>query len=106
MSILSSSSRSSLALPAFVLILSVISYLFTPPRHSLLTSFVAWLVIAVYTTSRSGARSLLDASPSQKLGRAAGTLLALAAVEERAVDGRSIWWAKVLPLQLMGDTEL
>lgn len=86
---------SSLTLPIALLAASILAYIGTPSRHALLTSAVAWLLIASYTTFRVGARSLLDASPSQKLSWAAGILLAMAQICERAVDGRGIWWAKV-----------
>ena len=64
-------------------------------KHALLTSAIAWLSICLYTSSRVGARSLLDGAPSQRLAWAAGGILALAQVCERAVDGKGIWWAKV-----------
>ena len=90
------SGRSTLILPAIFLLSSILAYLATPTKHSLLISAVAWLSICTYTTLRVGAKSLFDASPSQKLSWAAGGLLALAAVQERSVDGRGIWWAKVI----------
>lgn len=90
------SARTHLALPLLLLLSSILAYLGTPAKHSLLTSAVAWLSICTYTTLKAGARSLLDAAPSQKLAWAAGSLFALAQVEERAVDGRGIWWAKVI----------
>jgi len=90
------SARAQLGLPLLLLLSSILAYLGTSSsRHSLLINAVAWLSICTYATSRTGAKSLLDAWPSQKLSWAAGALFALAAVEERAVEGRGIWWAKV-----------
>lgn len=86
---------SSLILPLALLAASVLAYTGTPSRHALLTSAVAWLAIATYTALKVGTRSLLDASPAQRLSWAAGILLALAQICERAVDGKGIWWAKV-----------
>lgn len=74
---------------------TILSYLLTSIKHSLLTSAVAWLVIFAYTTLRTGPRLLLDVSSSQYASWSAGVMLALARVCERAVDGSGIWWAKV-----------
>lgn len=90
------SSRSALVLPLALLLSCVLAFLGTPPKHSLLTSGVAWLSICTFASLKVGAKSLLDASPAQKLSWAAGGLFALSSVEERSVDGRSIWWAKVI----------
>ncbi|KAK5132395.1 hypothetical protein LTR08_009125 [Meristemomyces frigidus] len=90
------STRARLALPLLLLVACIVASIGTPVKHSLLTSAVAWLSICAYTTLKIGARSLLDAAAGQKLAWAAGTLLALAQIEERAVDGTGIWWAKAL----------
>ena len=90
------SRRSTVVLPAIFLLSSILAYLGTPTKHSLLISAIAWLSICTYTTLRVGGKSLLDAAPSQKLSWATGGLLALAAVQERSVDGKGIWWAKVI----------
>lgn len=92
------SSSFPLLLTATLLVTSIAASLFTSTRHSLLTSACAWLAISVYTTSRIGLRSLLDAAPHQKLAWAAGYLFSLASVEERSVgnNARTIWWAKVI----------
>lgn len=42
-----------------------------------------------------GLRSFLEPVPAQRLCWAAGALLGLAQICERAVDGTAIWWAKV-----------
>ncbi|KAI7494516.1 glycosyltransferase family 90 protein [Hortaea werneckii] len=94
-----------LLLTTTLLLASIAASLFTSTRHSLLTSACAWLAISVYTTSRIGLRSLLDAAPNQKLAWAAGYLFSLASVEERSVgnNARTIWWAKaLLPLAVWG----
>ncbi|KAK4541698.1 hypothetical protein LTR36_007407 [Oleoguttula mirabilis] len=94
-----SAARTHLALPLLLLLPCILAYIGTPNKHSLLTSAVAWLSICIYTTLKIGARSLLDAAPAQRLAWAAGALFAVAQVEERAVEGRGIWWAKAfLPL--------
>lgn len=82
-------------LPLALLATSILAYIASSPKHALLTSAIAWLSICLYTSSRVGARSLLDGAPSQRLAWAAGGILALAQVCERAVDGKGIWWAKV-----------
>lgn len=89
-------SRSSITLPVVLLVASILAYIGTPAKHSLLTSAVAWLSICIYCNLRIGARSLLDGAPSQRLAWAAGALLCVAQVCERAVDGKGIWWAKVI----------
>ena len=91
------SSRSSLALPLTLLISSILAYLGTPVKHSLLTSAAVWLSLCTYTSLEVGrSKDILEAAPSQRLAWAAGGLLALAQVCERAVDGRGVWWAKVI----------
>ncbi|GAB7358190.1 hypothetical protein MBLNU230_g0343t1 [Neophaeotheca triangularis] len=90
------STRASLVLPLLFLASSLIVYTGTPWKHALLTSTTAWLSICTYLTLRTGHKSLLGSTPAQKLAWCAGGLLALAAVCERAVEGRSIWWAKAL----------
>jgi len=89
--------RTHLALPLALLVAAIAAYLGTPAKHALLTSAIAWLSICTYTTLRIGARSLLDTTPSQRSAWAAGCLLALSQIEERAVEGKAIWWAKVKP---------
>ncbi|KAI6830884.1 glycosyltransferase family 90 protein [Hortaea werneckii] len=99
------SSSFPLLLTATLLVTSIAASLFTSTRHSLLTSTCAWLAISVFTTSRIGLRSLLDAAPNQKLAWSAGYLFSLASVEERSVgnNARTIWWAKaLLPLAVWG----
>ena len=92
-----SASSASLVLPLVLLVASLLAYIGTSTKHSLLTSAVAWLSICAYTTlrTRGGLRSLLEAEPAHRLSWAAGALLALAQLCERAVDGTGIWWAKV-----------
>ncbi|KAK3110672.1 hypothetical protein LTR53_014799, partial [Teratosphaeriaceae sp. CCFEE 6253] len=104
-----SSVRAHFALPLLLLLSSILSYLGTPSRHFLLSNAIAWLSICAYLTLRIGAKGLLDAAPSQKLAWTAGALLALAAVEERALGGSGLWWAKaLLPLTLfaIGKTDV
>jgi len=101
--------RAHLALPAALLLSCTLALLGTSSRHSLLTSAIAWLSICTYTTLRIGAKSLLEASPSQKLGWAAGTLFALAGIEERSGSmegvgrGKGFWWAKVIHARIIGE---
>ena len=90
------SARTQLVLPLLLLLSSTLACLGASSRHSLLISAIAWLSLCTYATLRTGAKGLLDASESQKLAWAAGVLFALAAIEERAVEGRGIWWAKVI----------
>lgn len=89
-------SPSPMTLPALLLVASIVACTGTSTKHSLLTSAVAWLSICTYCTLRIGARSLLDGAPSQRLAWGAGGLLCVAHVCERAVDGKGIWWAKVI----------
>lgn len=88
-------SRSALAVPLVALASYVFATISSSNKHALFASAVAWLAICIYTTSKVGARSLLDAAPSQRLAWAAGGLLEISAICERAVDGRGLWWAKV-----------
>jgi hypothetical protein len=88
--------RTKLVLPLLLLLSSCVAYLGTPAQHSLTISAIAWLSICTFTTLRAGIKSLLDASSGQKLAWTAGALLALAGIEERAVEGRGLWWAKVI----------
>ncbi|KAK5111042.1 hypothetical protein LTR62_005417 [Meristemomyces frigidus] len=90
------SGRKSIILPLVLLLSSVLAYLGTPTKHSLLVSAIAWLSISTYTTLRTGAKDLLNGNPAQRLAWTSGALLALAAVQERNVDGSGIWWAKAL----------
>jgi len=87
--------RPRFALPLLLLLTSIAAYLGTPSKHALLTNAIAWLSICTYATLRVGAKSLLDVGSSQKSAWAAGCLFAMSQVEERAVDGKAIWWAKV-----------
>ncbi|CAK4032336.1 glycosyltransferase family 90 [Lecanosticta acicola] len=87
---------SALTIPLVLLAASVLANIGTSTKHALLTSATAWLSLCIYTTSKVGARSLLDGAPSQRLAWAAGGMFALAQVCERAVDGKGIWWAKAL----------
>ncbi|KXT11496.1 hypothetical protein AC579_2418 [Pseudocercospora musae] len=93
-----SAPRASLALPLVLFVASLLAYIGTSTKHSLLTSAVAWLSTCTYAAlrTRGGMTSLLDAGPAQRLSWAAGALLALAQICERAVDGAGIWWAKAL----------
>ncbi|KXT00272.1 hypothetical protein AC578_1213 [Pseudocercospora eumusae] len=93
-----SAASASLVLPLVLFVASLLAYIGTSTKHSLLTSAVAWLSICAYATlrTRGGLRSLLDVEPAQTLSWAAGALLALAHICERAVDGMGIWWAKAL----------
>lgn len=92
-----SPSSKQLALPLTLLITSVLAYIGTPIKHSLLTSAAAWTGVIIYTSLKSsgGKQSLFNVTPARKLAWTAGGLFALARVCERAVDGRGIWWAQV-----------
>lgn len=89
------SSRSRVALPSLLFVASLIANVGTPSKHSLLTSALAWLLTCVLSSLKTGAKSLLDVTPSKKAAWAAGALFALAQVCDKAVEGRAIWWAKV-----------
>lgn len=73
----------------------VLTYTLTSAKHSLLASAAAWLLLCLWSTTRVGAKSLMDAHASQRSAWAAGVLLVLAQVCERAVDGTGLWWTKV-----------
>ncbi|WPG98452.1 glycosyltransferase family 90 protein [Acrodontium crateriforme] len=88
--------RPALIIPTCFFLASVLAYTGTVVRHHLLTSAIAWLLICGYTSLRVGWKSLFRGGPAQKLAWAAGGMLALAQVEEKAADGRGIWWAKAL----------
>lgn len=90
------SSHSSLALPALLFLASLVANISTPTKNSLLTSAIAWLAVCASSTSKSSARSLLEATAARKTAWAAGSLFALAQVCDKAADGRAIWWAKVI----------
>ncbi|KAK4634189.1 Beta-1,2-xylosyltransferase 1 [Fulvia fulva] len=99
-------SSSTVTLPLVLLIASLLAQIGTSPKHAILTSAVAWLAVCTYTTLKIGARSSLDGSSSQRLAWGAGVCLAVAGICERAVDGRAIWWAKVLiPLLIFLSTK-
>lgn len=90
------SSQSRIALPALVFLACFIANIGTPSKHSLLTSAFAWLAVCVLYTLKKGAKGLLDVTHAKKTAWAAGALFALAQVCDKAVDGRAIWWAKVI----------
>ncbi|KAK5165712.1 uncharacterized protein LTR77_008635 [Saxophila tyrrhenica] len=93
-------------LPLVLLLSSVVSSIGTSVAHALLTSAVAWTVLSVYTSvrlrrGRNGKEENGVNRQARRLSWAAGGLLALARICERAVDGRGIWWANgLLPLTL------
>lgn len=89
-------SRSRVALPALLFIASLLANIGTPTKHSLLTSASAWLTVCVLCSLKTGGKSLLDVTPARKTAWVAGSLFALAQVCDKAVDGRAIWWAKVV----------
>lgn len=66
----------------------------TSPRHSLTTGAVAWTCIWAYTRFRGDLGSIGE-SQGRVLSWAAGVLLALSSVCERAVERGHIYWAKV-----------
>ena len=90
------SSHSSLILPALLFLASLVANVSTPTKNSLLTSAIAWLAVCASSSSKGSARSLLEATTARKTAWAAGLLFALAQVCDKAVDGRAIWWAKVI----------
>jgi hypothetical protein len=89
-------SRSSLALPVLLFLASLVANISTPTKNSLLTSALAWLAVCASCSSKTNVRILLDTNPARKTAWAAGSLFALAQVCDKAVDGRAIWWAKVI----------
>jgi hypothetical protein len=86
--------------PLLLLISSTLANVGTPPAHSLLTSAIAWTALCVvasvglrrWRTQTGGSGS---GGNARRLAWAAGGLLALGRVCEKAVDGRGIWWANV-----------
>ena len=97
-------SHAPLALIVTTLLASIVSNLWTPTQHSLLTSASAWVGICIFSTLRlgkgkglDGARGIIDGNAGQKLAWTAGTLFSLASIEECSIDARGgLWWAKVL----------
>lgn len=78
-----------------LLVTAALALVGTSPRHLLTTSAAAWTCIWAYARFRSGLSSTGE-SQGRVLSWAAGVLLALACVCERAVEGgRHIYWAKV-----------
>lgn len=92
---LDGSPRSSLTLALVLLAASFVACLGTPAKHSLLTGAAAWWSIYIFCGLRTGLGALLSIRPATTVSWAAGALLALTQVCDRAVDGRGIWWAKV-----------
>jgi hypothetical protein len=93
-------SSTSWLLPVILFLTSILSNIATSTAHSLLTSAVAWIGVGVYTSLRlRRTRSNKDEGAvnrqARRLAWAAGGLLALGKICERAVDGRGIWWADV-----------
>ena len=86
----------SLILPLALLLFSLLVYPCTASKHSLLTGAVAWLSIWLICTVVARGKLSLAATPSQRLAWTAGLLFSLAHVCDRAVDARTIWWAKVI----------
>lgn len=86
---------SAVTLPIALVVASILTYTGTSAKHSLFASAAAWLALCAWATTRVGAKSLLDAHASQRLSWAAGALLVLSQVCERAVDGKGLWWTKV-----------
>jgi hypothetical protein len=84
-----------LTVPVLLFATTILMNIFTPTKHALLTSAIAWLAICVFCTRITGARALLNDAPSRMIPLAAGGLFALAQLCERAVDGGNIRWAKV-----------
>lgn len=77
-----------------LLVTAALALVGTSPRHSLTTSAVAWTSIWAYTRFRSNL-STTGESQGRILSWAAGVLLALSSVCERAVERGHIYWAKV-----------
>lgn len=79
-------------LPIFLVLSTVLTYTLTSSaKHSLFASAFAWLFLCIWSSTRIGSKSILDAHPSQRLSWAAGGLFVLAQVCERAVDGKDVW---------------
>jgi hypothetical protein len=78
-----------------LLVTAALALVGTSPRHLLTTSASAWTCI--WAHARFGSRpSSAGESQGRVLSWAAGVLLALSSVCERAVEGgRHIYWAKV-----------
>lgn len=77
-----------------LLVTAALALIGTSPRHSLTTSAASWTCIWAYTRFRSGLSSTGE-SQGRLLSWAAGVLLALSSVCERAVERGHIYWAKV-----------
>ncbi|THW83786.1 hypothetical protein D6D15_09330 [Aureobasidium pullulans] len=78
-----------------LLVTAALALIGTSPRHSLTTSAASWTCIWAYTRFRSGLSSTGE-SQGRLLSWAAGVLLALSSVCERAVERGHIYWAKAL----------
>jgi hypothetical protein len=90
------SSHANLALPVLLFLACLVVNISTPARSSLLTNSLAWLAVCASRSSKANARSLLNTTPARKTAWVAGSLFALAQLCDKAVDGRAIWWAKVI----------
>lgn len=87
---------SAVTIPLALVVPSTLKYTLTSSaKHSLFASAAAWFILCAWSTTRVGAKSLVDAHASQRLAWTAGGLVVLAQVCERAVDGRGLWWTKV-----------
>jgi hypothetical protein len=79
-----------------LLVTAALALVGTSPRHLLTTSAAAWTCIWAYARFGSHRPSSTGDSQGRVLSWAAGVLLALSSVCERAVEGgRHIYWAKV-----------
>jgi hypothetical protein len=84
--------------PIILLVSSTLANVGTPPAHSLLTSAIAWTALCVIASvglRRWKTQGGSSGGNARRLAWAAGGLLALGRVCEKAVDGRGIWWANV-----------
>lgn len=91
-----SPTRFALPVALALLVFSALENVFTPARHSLLVHALAWAAVSACAVFFStGWKSAFEEGSGRKSAWIAGGLLALAAVGERAVGGRGIWWAKV-----------
>ncbi|KAF2503298.1 hypothetical protein BU16DRAFT_521883 [Lophium mytilinum] len=84
-----------LFLPCVFLAASVSTAVNTPERHSLLITSISWALVWIFSIIRAGVLAGLDNVKRRKSCWAAGALLALAQICDRAArDREGMWWAQ------------
>lgn len=81
-------------LAILLLLTSVVAYIGTSAKHSLLTGATSWLLLWVYASVKTASARRLSGL-AQTSAWSAGGLLALGQICARAVEGRGVWWANV-----------